>query len=40
MGAAKGTAFDNGTATLEAKTIAAKLRVIDTARRETSVNLG
>jgi len=40
MGAAKGTAFDNGTATLEAKTIAAKFRVIYTARSETSVNLG
>lgn len=40
MVAARGTACDNGTATLEAKTIAAKFRENYTARSETLVNLG
>jgi NADP-dependent 3-hydroxy acid dehydrogenase YdfG len=40
LGAVKGTAFDNGTATLEAKTIAAKFWDLYRARGDVSANVG
>ena len=40
LGSVKGTAFDNGSATIEAKTIAAKFWDIYRARADVSVNVG
>lgn len=40
LGSVKGTAFDNGSATLEAKTIAARFWEIYRARGDVSVNVG
>jgi len=40
LGAVKGTAFDQGNATIEAKTIADKFWALHTERKELSVNVG
>jgi NADP-dependent 3-hydroxy acid dehydrogenase YdfG len=40
LGAVKGTAFDPGNATIEAKTIAEKFWELHTSRKDTTVNVG